>query len=80
MLCECKEVDDPSHLHVQVKPEGGGKPWKMVAAKSSESPPAGFAEKLSKLLVQEEKSVSDLRVFFTQFKCRISRSNNPCSG
>lgn len=75
MLCECKEVDDPSHLHVQ-----GGNPWKMVAAKSSESPPAGFAEKLSKLLVQEEKSVSDLRVFFTQFKCRISRSNNPCSG
>ncbi|RXN17862.1 Retrovirus-related Pol polyprotein from transposon 297 [Labeo rohita] len=65
VLCECKEVVDPSRLPVDVIPEGGGKPWKMVAAKSAESPPAGFAEKLSNLLVQEGKSISDLQAMFS---------------
>ncbi len=57
MLCECKEVVIPSRLPVEIISEGGGKPWKMVAAKTAESQPAGFAEKLSKLFVQEGKSV-----------------------
>lgn len=30
----------------------------MIVVKSAESPPAGFAEKLSKLLLQEGKSFS----------------------
>ncbi len=65
VLCECKEVVDPSRLPVEIIPEGGGKPWKMVAAKTAESQPAGFAEKLSKLLLQEGKSVSDLQAMFS---------------
>ncbi len=65
VLCERKEVVDPSRLPVEIIPEGGGKPWKMVAAKTAESQPAGFAEKLSKLLLQEGKSVSDLQAMFS---------------
>ncbi len=45
---------DPSRLPVEIIPEGGGKPWKMVAAKTAESQPAGFAEKLSKLYYRKE--------------------------
>ncbi len=57
VLCECIDVVVPSRLPVEIISEGGGKPWKMVAAKTAESQPAGFAEKLSKLLVQEGNSV-----------------------
>lgn len=48
-----------------MKPEGGEKPWKMIVVKSAESPPPGFAEKLSKLLLQEGKSLTDLQAMFS---------------
>ncbi|XP_048021418.1 paraneoplastic antigen Ma1 homolog [Megalobrama amblycephala] len=65
VLCECKEVVDSSRIPKEVVPEEGGKPWKMVVAKSAESPPAGFAEKLSKLLFEEGKSFTDLQAMFS---------------
>jgi len=45
VLCECKEVVDPSRVPVEVIPEGGETPWKIIVAKSAESPSDGFAEK-----------------------------------
>ncbi|XP_052387224.1 uncharacterized protein LOC127934090 [Carassius gibelio] len=65
VLCECKEVVDPSRVPEEVIPERGGAPWKMIVAKSAEGPPAGFAEKLSKLLTQEGKSFTDLQAMFS---------------
>lgn len=37
----------------------------MIVVKSAESPPAGFAEKLSKLLLQEGKSFTDPQAMFS---------------
>lgn len=65
VLCECKEVIDPSRIPAEVIPEGGRKPWKMIVADSDESPTSGFAAKLSQLLKQEGKSFSDLQAMFT---------------
>ncbi|KAG1952160.1 paraneoplastic antigen Ma1 [Pimephales promelas] len=65
VLCECKEVVDPSRVPVEVIPEGGETPWKIIVAKSAESPSDGFAEKLAKLLTQEGKSFTDLQAMFS---------------
>ncbi|XP_043118325.1 paraneoplastic antigen Ma1 homolog [Puntigrus tetrazona] len=65
VLCECREVVDSASLPVEVIPAEGGKPWKIVAAEKAELPPPGFAEKLSNLLIQEGKSVSELQAMFS---------------
>ncbi|XP_056611090.1 paraneoplastic antigen Ma2 homolog [Triplophysa dalaica] len=65
VFCEFKEEVNPSLLPVEHRPEVSAKPWKIIVACSDEARQTGFEGKLADLLVQEGKSLLDLRAMFS---------------
>ncbi|XP_051991259.1 paraneoplastic antigen Ma2 [Xyrauchen texanus] len=65
VLCECREVIDPTRIPAELLPAPGEETWKVVVA-STEVPVSEFSQKLSKFLIEEGKSMSDLQALFTQ--------------
>lgn len=65
VLCECREVIDPTRIPPELLPAPGEETWKVVVA-SAEGPVSEFSKKLSMFLSEEGKSMSDLQALFTQ--------------
>ncbi|KAI7811525.1 putative paraneoplastic antigen Ma1-like protein [Triplophysa rosa] len=77
VLCESKEAVDPTRCPTELKPNPDDEEIWMVITATDQAPtmatPAGFADKLSKLLRDEGKSMTDLQALFPPF------SSNPSS-
>ncbi len=65
VLCECREVIDPTRIPPELLPAPGEETWKVVVA-SAKVPVSEFSKKLSTFLSEEGKSMSDLQALFTQ--------------
>lgn len=61
VLCECRERIKPRVIPPEVMPLMGETTWKIVIAEDDTKSSAGFTEKLSRLLEQEGKTLSDLQ-------------------
>ncbi|KAL1273005.1 hypothetical protein QQF64_028867 [Cirrhinus molitorella] len=69
VLCESKQVIDPTSLPSEVSPGERKEPWKVIAVQPRDSvtDPAsgGFTERLAKFLMEEGKSLSDVQALLT---------------
>lgn len=76
VLCECREVVDPTNCPEELHPTDGEEAWMIIIATERESAhvaPAEFADKLSKFLKDEGKSMTDVHALFSP------QSANPSS-
>ncbi|XP_021336988.3 paraneoplastic antigen Ma1 homolog [Danio rerio] len=68
VLCECREVVDPTNCPEELHPTDGEEAWMIILATERESAhvaPAEFADKLSKFLKDEGKSMTDVHALFS---------------
>ncbi|RXN10789.1 paraneoplastic antigen Ma1-like protein [Labeo rohita] len=69
VLCECKQVIDPTCLPPEVSPGERKEPWTVIAVQARQSVPdpasGGFTERLAKFLMEEGKSLSDVQALLT---------------
>ncbi|KAL0198818.1 hypothetical protein M9458_007358, partial [Cirrhinus mrigala] len=69
VLCECKQVIDPTCLPPEVSPGERKEPWTVIAVQARESVPdpasGGFTERLAKFLMEEGKSINDVQALLT---------------
>lgn len=63
VLCECREVVDPTKIPPEIMPISGGSGWKAVYY--TEPQLAGFEEKLLAFLQNEEKTLEDIQGLHT---------------
>lgn len=63
ILCECREVIDPTRIPAELLRAEGGETWRVIVA-PVDVPAFGFSEKLAKFLHQEGKSMTDLESLF----------------
>nr|XP_055033931.1 uncharacterized protein LOC129422186 [Misgurnus anguillicaudatus] len=67
VLCECREVIDATRCPTKLMLGDGEEAWEIVVSTESDSPPVapvGFTDKLSKFLMDEGKSITDLQALF----------------
>ncbi|KAI7789603.1 paraneoplastic antigen Ma1 homolog [Triplophysa rosa] len=69
VLCECKQAVDSTRVPLEVTPNETGEPWTVVVVSAKETSPEttseGFTEKLTKFLMAEGKSLTDVQALFT---------------
>ncbi len=69
VLCECRQAIDHTHLPPEVSPGERREPWTIIAVlprKSVTDTASGdFAERLTKFLMEEGKSLCDIQTLFT---------------
>lgn len=63
ILCECREVIDPTRIPAELQRAEGEETWRVIVA-SVDVPASGFSEKLAKFLHEEGKSMIDLESLF----------------
>lgn len=63
ILCECREVIDPTRIPAELLRAEGEETWRVIVA-PVDVPAFGFSEKLAKFLHQEGKSMTDLESLF----------------
>ncbi|KAA0724940.1 Retrovirus-related Pol polyprotein from transposon 412 [Triplophysa tibetana] len=80
VLCECKQAVDSTRVPPEVTPNETGEPWTVVVVSNQETSPEttseGFTEKLTKFLMAEGKSFTDVQALFTT---RSSAEGSPAS-
>ncbi len=67
VLCECREAVDPTCCPMELRPTDAEETWMILMAvkrDSTTAAPAGFADKLTKFLRDEGKSMTDLQALF----------------
>ncbi|XP_056622860.1 paraneoplastic antigen Ma1 homolog [Triplophysa dalaica] len=79
VLCESKEAVDPTRCPTELRPntddDDDEEIWIVIAATdqtSATTTPAGFADKLSKLLRDEGKTMTDLQALFPPLSSNLS--------
>lgn len=80
ILCECREVIDPTRIPAELLRAEGEETWRVIVA-PVDVPACGFSEKLAKFLHEEGKSMTDLEslIPFNQFQCWFTRVHYTCS-
>ncbi len=76
LLCECREVVNPTRCPLELRPTDDEENWMILAAverESTNAAPARFADKLSQFLRDEGRSITDLQALFLRL------SSNPSS-
>lgn len=61
VLCECREVIDPTRMPIELQIGDEEETWKIVVSKKCETTGIGFADKFSSFLNGEGKTIKDVQ-------------------